>query len=56
MEAHRVDSRGILARGCSADVAEGVAAFLEKRPAQFTDRVSTDMPDYFPWWSEPSYR
>jgi enoyl-CoA hydratase/carnithine racemase len=56
MEAHQVDSRGILARGCSADVAEGVAAFLEKRPAQFTDRVSTDMPDYFPWWSEPSYR
>lgn len=56
MEAHQVDSRGILARGCSADVAEGVAAFLEKRPAQFTDRVSTDMPDFFPWWSEPSYR
>ncbi|WP_016746279.1 crotonase/enoyl-CoA hydratase family protein [Rhizorhabdus wittichii] len=56
MEAHRVDSRGILARGCSADVAEGVAAFLEKRPARFADRVSTDMPDFFPWWSEPSYR
>jgi enoyl-CoA hydratase/carnithine racemase len=55
MEAHRVDSRGILARGCSADVAEGVAAFLEKRPARFTDRVSADMPDFFPWWSEPDY-
>jgi enoyl-CoA hydratase/carnithine racemase len=56
MEAHRVDSRGILARGRSADVAEGVSSFLEKRPARFPDRVSTDMPDYFPWWQEPGYQ
>jgi enoyl-CoA hydratase/carnithine racemase len=55
MDAHRVDSRGILARGRSRDVTEGVAAFLEKRPAHFVDRVSTDMPDFFPWWSERRY-
>jgi len=55
MEAHRVDSRGILARGRSGDVAEGVSAFLEKRPARFSDRVSTDMPDFFPWWEEARY-
>ena len=55
MEAHRVDSRGVLARGRSADAAEGVTSFLEKRPAQFTDRVSRDMPDYYPWWDEPKY-
>jgi enoyl-CoA hydratase/carnithine racemase len=55
MEAHRVDSRGILARGRSADVAEGVRSFLEKRPARFVDRVSRDMPDYFPWWQDPPY-
>jgi enoyl-CoA hydratase/carnithine racemase len=55
MDAHKVDSRGILARGRSGDVAEGVAAFLEKRPARFVDRVSTDMPDFFPWWEEPRY-
>jgi enoyl-CoA hydratase/carnithine racemase len=55
MDAHRVDSRGILARGRSADVAEGVASFLEKRPPRFVDRVSVDMPDYFPWWDEPPY-
>ena len=48
MEAHKVDSRGIYARGRSADVKEGVASFLEKRPAQFTDKVSNDMPDVFP--------
>ena len=35
MEAHRVDSRGILERGRSADSREGVMSFLEKRPAEF---------------------
>ena len=35
MEAHKVDSRGILAMGASPDVAEGVAAFLEKRAPRF---------------------
>src|SRR6204780_774304 len=55
MEAHKVDSRGIYARGRSGDVKEGVVAFLEKRPALFKDKVSTDMPDYFPWWDEREY-
>lgn len=55
MEAHRLDSRGILSRGRSADVAEGVTAFLDKRPAVFPDRVSRDLPDFFPWWEEPGY-
>ena len=34
MFAHRADSRGMLARGQSADAAEGITSFLEKRPAQ----------------------
>ena len=55
MEAHKVDSRGIYTRGRSADVKEGVVSFLEKRPAVFKDRVSADMPDYFPWWHEREY-
>ncbi|WP_375383108.1 crotonase/enoyl-CoA hydratase family protein [uncultured Sphingomonas sp.] len=55
MEAHRVDSRGIVSRGRSADVAEGVTSFLAKRPAVFPDQVSRDMPDFFPWWKEPVY-
>jgi enoyl-CoA hydratase/carnithine racemase len=55
MQAHRIDSRGIASRGRSADVAEGVQSFLEKRPAKFVNRVSADMPDYFPWWEEQPY-
>jgi hypothetical protein len=56
MEAHRIDSRGIFSRGRSADSAEGVSSFLEKREAHFPDKVSEDMPDYFPWWEERNYR
>ncbi|WP_321880257.1 crotonase/enoyl-CoA hydratase family protein [Paraburkholderia bannensis] len=55
MEAHRLDSRAIQSRGRSADAAEGVSAFLEKRPAAFPNRVSTDMPDFFDWQSEPPF-
>jgi enoyl-CoA hydratase/carnithine racemase len=55
MEAHKIDSRGIYARGASADVKEGVVAFLEKRKANFPEKVSTDMPPYFPWWMERKY-
>jgi enoyl-CoA hydratase/carnithine racemase len=56
MEAHKVDSRGIYERGRSDDVKEGVMSFLEKRPANFRNNVSKDMPDYFPWWDEREYR
>jgi enoyl-CoA hydratase/carnithine racemase len=56
MEAHKVDSRGIYARGRSADVREGVMSFLEKRAPDFRNKVSSDMPDYFPWWDEREYR
>lgn len=55
MEAHKIDSRALLSRGQSEDPKEGVLAFLEKRKADFPCRVSTDMPDFFPWWDEPEY-
>jgi enoyl-CoA hydratase/carnithine racemase len=55
MRAHSADSRAILERGRSADTREGVTSFLEKRPANYTDRVSTDVPDVFPGWVEPEF-
>jgi enoyl-CoA hydratase/carnithine racemase len=55
MLAHRADSRGMVARGQSADAAEGITAFLEKRPAQFPDRVSDGLPDAMPGWSAPEF-
>lgn len=55
MEAHRIDSRAIHARGSSADAREGVMAFLEKRPASFPMQVSDAMPEWFPWWSPREY-
>ncbi len=55
MFAHRADSRGMLARGQSADAVEGITSFLEKRPARFPDRVSDGLPEIFPDWSEPEF-
>jgi hypothetical protein len=55
MEAHKIESRGIFTRGRSADVREGVTAFLEKREPHFTDRISKDMPSFFPWWQDRPY-
>lgn len=55
MEAHKLDSRGVFARGRQADAKEGVMSFLEKRNPVYPNKVSTDMPGYFPWWPERTY-
>jgi len=55
MQAHKIDSRGIYHRGKSADAIEGVESFLEKRPPVFPGKVSSDMPEYFPWWTEQTF-
>lgn len=55
MAAHRIDSRAIQARGASADAKEGVSSFLEKRAPVYPNKVSTDMPAFYPWWDEPGF-
>ncbi len=55
MAAHRADSRAMFARGQSDDAREGVTSFLEKRPASFTDSVSTGLPEIFPGRDEPAF-
>jgi len=50
MAAHRLDSQGMFWTGRSADAYEGVTSFVEKRPAKFTLKPSTDMPPFYPWW------
>ncbi|MDP1616034.1 crotonase/enoyl-CoA hydratase family protein [Phenylobacterium sp.] len=55
MIAHRADSRGIQARGASADSKEGVESFLQKRPPAFPDKVSDGLPDIWPNWTPPGF-
>lgn len=47
--AHKIESLGVF-YASQGDGKEGVAAFLERRPPQFTGRPSTDMPPFYPWW------
>lgn len=53
--AHRWDSRLVFERGRSADSAEGVSSFLEKRPANYPNSVAREYP-FFPEFDiDPEY-
>ena len=49
LAAHQVDSLAMFYTSMG-DGKEGVRSFLEKRPADFQSKVSSDMPDFYPWW------
>jgi enoyl-CoA hydratase/carnithine racemase len=55
IKAHEIDTAGIMALGRSRDAREGITAFLEKRKANFPDKVSENMPDFFPWWEQRKF-
>ena len=56
MHAHRLDSKVNFDLGRSADVAEGIEAFLAKRSPVFAMRMPDDAPRAYPWWHEPEFR
>jgi len=57
MQAHRVDSRGILlARRKRRCEGGGQPRFWRSARRRFRNTVSGDMPDYFPWWEEELYK
>ncbi|HEY4023025.1 MAG TPA: enoyl-CoA hydratase-related protein [Pseudonocardiaceae bacterium] len=47
--ARDLDSQLIAGAAGNPDAIEGVVSFLQRRPPEFTGRVSTDLPDYLPW-------
>jgi enoyl-CoA hydratase/carnithine racemase len=55
MEAHQADSRAIAIRGAMGDAREGVMSFLEKRPPNYPDSVSKDLPDIWDHWTAPKF-
>jgi len=55
MQAHKMDSRGILRTGGLADAKEGVESFLEKRAPNFSCSVNNDLPPDYPWWEQREF-
>ena len=56
LDAHEIDTAAMNALGKSGDAREGITAFLEKRPARFKDRISANLPKFFPWWKDRPFR
>ncbi len=55
LKANQLESQALLALGTSRDAREGVASFRERRPAEFNASTTTDMPEFFPWWTDETF-
>lgn len=51
LAAHQVDSLAIF-YASQGSGKEGVKAFMEKRAPQYTEKASSDMPPFYPWWKD----
>lgn len=49
IKAHEVDSLAIFYSSLGSGK-EGVKSFLEKRKPEFSQKASTEMPSFYPWW------
>ena len=52
-DAHRAESRALVELGAGPDAGEGVASFLERRPARFTAPLGDDAVAGVPRWPAP---
>ncbi|KAJ6576675.1 peroxisomal enoyl-CoA-hydratase [Mycena vulgaris] len=51
-ENHLIDSRAMRSLGGTADGAEGIQSFREKREPKFTGTLSKDLGAWYPWWRD----
>lgn len=56
MEAHKLDSKLVFWTSTRPDAVEGVQSFLEKRPPKFPMKLSSDLPEFYPWWSDRPFK
>ncbi|WP_054370995.1 enoyl-CoA hydratase-related protein [Rhodococcus rhodochrous] len=55
IEAHRVESDLVRHLGAGPDAAEGVQAFIDKRPAQFPTPITEGIRPFRKWWPEIAF-
>ncbi|MDT2005810.1 enoyl-CoA hydratase [Rhodococcus opacus] len=55
VEAHRVESDLVRRLGSGPDAAEGIRAFIDKRPARFPTPVTEGLRPFRKWWPEIAF-